>query len=115
MPSTVRIYHNPQCSKSREALDYLKERGIEPEVVEYLKSPPTIEDLRSLVKMLGVAPSSIVRTSDFQRLELAPAHDAEGWLALIAAHPALLERPIVVVNDKARVARPIDQLFDFLP
>lgn len=114
MPATVRIFHNPQCSKSREALDYLTERGIEPEVIEYLKTPPSVEELRSLVKMLGVAPSSIVRTSDFQRLELAPAQDADGWLALIAAHPALLERPIVVVDDKARIARPVDQLYDFL-
>ena len=65
--------------------------------------------------MLGVAPSSIVRAGDFQRLGLVPASDADGWLKLISAHPVILERPIVVVDNCARIAKPICQLEDLLP
>lgn len=115
MSINIRIYHNPQCSKSREALDYLQERGIDPQVVDYLQVPPTLEELKELVKMLGIAPSSMVRAKDFERLGLTPADDGDGWLQLIAAHPVLLERPIVIVGDEARIARPIERLYDFVP
>jgi len=115
MASEVKIYHNPQCSKSREALDYLHERGLKPEVIEYLQTPPTLEELRVLVKMLGVAPSSLVRAKDFQRLGLTPTTNAEEWLALICRHPIIMERPIVVVGDQARVGRPLEKLYDLVP
>lgn len=115
MPSQVKIYHNPQCSKSREALEYLRERGWEPEVIEYLDTPPTLEELRALVKLLGVAPSSLIRAKDFQRLGLTPTTDGEEWLALITSHPAIMERPIVVMGNQARIGRPIERLHDLTP
>ncbi|QDU89328.1 Arsenate reductase [Pirellulimonas nuda] len=114
METTVTIYHNPQCSKSREALEYLQANGIQPTVVEYLRTPLDIDELRRLVKLLGVAPSSMVRARDFQRLELDSPTDADGWLGLIALHPELLERPVVVVGDRARIGRPVERLADLV-
>jgi len=112
MEPDVKIYHNPQCSKSREALEYLRSRPLQVEVVEYLKTPPTADELRKLVKMLGIAPSSLIRARDFQRLGLQPADQADGWFAMITEHPVILERPIVVAGDEARIGRPLENLFE---
>src|SRR6478752_1133493 len=86
----VRIYHNPQCARSREALEYLEQHGIEHEVVEYMNNPLTVDELRQLVRMLGIAPSSLIRLADFKRLGLSPTNDYEKLLALIAANPILM-------------------------
>lgn len=106
----VQIYHNPQCAKSREALAYIKERGLEPQVIEYLKTPPSVEELRELVKKLCIAPSSMIRAKEFHRLGLQPPADAARWLELIAKHPEILERPIVVAGERARIGRPVERL-----
>ncbi len=108
----VRIYHNPQCSRSREALEYLRQQAIEPEVIEYLTNPPMVEELRQLVRKLGIAPSSLIRLGDFKRLGLKPTSDYEALLQLIAKHPSIMERPIVVVGDVARIGRPIENLYE---
>src|SRR6187399_1317521 len=92
----VCIYHNPQCSRSREALEYLHQQGIQPQVIHYLETPLNIDELRKLVRMLGIAPSSLIRTSDFKRLGLQTTSDYDKLLELIAKHPALMERPVVV-------------------
>ncbi len=107
---SVRIYHNPNCVRSREALEYLKQQGIQPEVVEYLESPLGVEELRRLVRMLGIAPSSLIRVNDFKRLNLPPTNDYEKLLQLLAEHPVLMDRPIVVVGNEARIGRPIENL-----
>ena len=111
-PRPVRIYHNPQCSKSREALEYLIEIGIQPEVVEYLQNPPTVEELRNLVRMLGIAPSSLIRSNDFKRLNIPTTSDYEKLLTIIAENPIVMERPIVVVGDEARIGKPLENLRD---
>jgi arsenate reductase (glutaredoxin) len=108
----VRIYHNPQCARSREALEYLLQQGIHPEVVEYLVHPLTVEELRRLIRLLGIAPSSLIRAADFKRLGLQPTSDYEKLLQLLAAHPVLMDRPIVVVGNEARIGRPIDTLHE---
>jgi arsenate reductase (glutaredoxin) len=108
----VRIYHNPQCARSREALVYLQQRGIEPEVIDYLATPLSVDELRQLLRMLGIAPSSLIRPSDFKRLGLQPTSDYEKLLALLAEHPVLMERPIVVVGNEARIGRPLENLHD---
>jgi arsenate reductase len=108
----VRIYHNPQCSRSREALEYLRQQGIQPEVIDYLANPLNVEELRQLVRMLGIAPSSLIRLNDFKRLGLQSTSDYEKLLQLIAKHPSLMERPIVVVGDIARIGRPIEILHE---
>jgi len=108
----VRILHNQQCSRSREALDYLLQQGIEPEVVDYIANPLGVEELRKLVKMLGIAPSSLIRPSDFKRLNLQPTSDYDKLLELLAKHPSLMERPIVIVGEVARIGRPVENLHD---
>jgi arsenate reductase len=110
----VRIYHNPQCARSREALEYLQQQGIQPEVVEYLQNPLTVEELRRLVRMLGIAPSSLIRVADFKRLEVPATNDYEKLLQLLAQHPVIMDRPIVVVGDQARIGRPLENLHDLL-
>jgi arsenate reductase (glutaredoxin) len=107
---TVRIYHNPQCARSREALEYLHQQGIQPEVIEYLVNPLNVEELRALVRILGIAPSSLIRSADFKRLGLRPTSDYEQLLQMLATHPVLMDRPIIVVGNEARIGRPVENL-----
>jgi arsenate reductase len=111
----VRIYHNPQCARSREALDYLRQLGVQLDVVEYLVTPLNVEELRQLVRMLGIAPSSLIRAADFKRLGLKPTSDYNKLLELIAANPVLMDRPIVVVGKEARIGRPLENLHGLFP
>lgn len=111
----VKIYHNPKCSKSCEALDYLITNGYQPEIINYLETPPSLDEVRQLVRQLGIAPSSLIRAPDFTRLGLTPTSDGEQLMGLIVEYPVLLQRPIVIVGDKARIAKPVDVLRDLLP
>jgi arsenate reductase len=111
----VRIYHNPQCARSREALEYLKQLGIQPEVVDYLQNPLSVEELRRLVRALGIAPSSLIRVADFKRLDLRPTNDYEKLLQQLADNPVIMDRPIVVVGNVARIGRPLENLHDLFP
>lgn len=107
--SDWRIYHNPRCSKSCETLALLRERGIEPEVVEYLQEPPSAAELERLCRLLDREPQELVRRGEdlFRELGLADAeHDRQGWLQVLTAHPQLLQRPIVVHGEAARLGRP---------
>jgi arsenate reductase len=117
LPSSrpVRIYHNPQCARSREALDYLHQQGIQPEIIEYLNNPPSVDELRRIVRMLGIAPSSLIRVADFKRLNLQPTNDYEKLLQLISQNPVIMDRPIVVVGNEARIGRPLENLSDLFP
>jgi arsenate reductase len=108
--AACRIYHNPQCVRSREALEYVQQQGIDVEVIEYLKTPPTVEELRQIIRMLGIAPSSLIRANDFKKLNLQPTNDYEKLLQLIVKHPLLMERPIVVMGNQARIGRPLENL-----
>jgi len=113
------IYHNPRCGKSRQALQLLRDGGIEPRIVEYLKQPPTTAELDGLCRQLGVAPQALVRFKEQMAhvLGLAPgdARTRAQWLALICTHPILLERPIVVAGGRARLGRPPEAVRELLP
>jgi len=114
MPPVVRIFHNPSCSKSRAALDLLQGRGFAVDVVNYLTSPPTALELAALLTKLALPPTALVRFQDSLAASLGIAatdhrHDDE-WLDLLAAHPSLLERPIVEANGRAVIGRPIDNV-----
>ncbi len=111
----VRIYHNPACARSREALEYLQQQGLQFEIVEYLENPLSVDEVRQLVRMLGIAPSSLIRISDFRRLDLRPTNDYETLLKLLADHPVIMDRPIVVVGNEARIGRPLENLHDLFP
>ncbi|MDE3259440.1 MAG: arsenate reductase (glutaredoxin) [Gemmatimonadota bacterium] len=115
--SEVVIYHNPRCSKSRQTLNLLRERGIEPRVVEYLKTPPDEETLSGILDMLGIQPSDLVRTKEdeFRALGLREkTDDPKALIRAMATHPILIERPIVIHGDRARVGRPPESVLEIL-
>lgn len=114
--TAVTIYHNPRCSKSRAGLALLQAKGVAPEVVEYLKDPPSKETLRAIVKKLGIAPRDLVRTGEdlYKRKFRGKALTDEQWLDALAKHPVLIERPIVVKGARAAVGRPPEKVLDVL-
>ena len=110
------LYHNPRCSKSRQTLQRLQERGIEPTVVEYLKDSLGVEELSDLARKLGLGVHEMIRAKEsvYAELGLTPSTSEEELLDAIARHPVLLERPIVVRGDRAVIGRPpenVDGLF----
>lgn len=114
--NAIRIYHNPRCSKCRETCALIAERGYKAEVVEYLKTPPSKEELRDLLKKLGMQPAEIVRKGEalFKEQYAHRTLNTEEWLDALAAHPILIERPIVVRGNKAVVARPPEKVLEIL-
>lgn len=114
---SVRIFHNPRCSKSRATLALLSERGIEPEVVRYLDDPPDEAELKKVLALLGRSPRELMRTgeSEYRELGLAdPSLDDDTLVRAMVAHPRLIERPIVLANGRAAVGRPPESVLDIL-
>jgi arsenate reductase len=114
---SVVIYHNPRCSKSRETLQLLQAQGIEPQVVEYLKEPPSKSRLKQLLKLLNMEPRQLMRHTEpeYQALGLDdPALTREQLVEAMVAYPRLIERPIVVNGDKAAIGRPPQQVLEIL-
>ncbi len=109
------IYHNPRCSTSRKTLDLLRDNGVEPEVVQYLKTPPTRAELVKMIKAAGIDVRTAVRKREalYTELGLADASDDE-LLDAMAEHPILIERPFVVTPKGTRLARPIDAVREIL-
>jgi arsenate reductase len=110
------LYHNPRCSKSRAALALLQERGYQPEVFEYLKQPPSPRELRAILKKLGCSAHELVRATDkkFQQLGLGPITELgeEKLTELMCEHPQLIQRPILINNDRARLGRPPEAVLE---
>ncbi len=114
--SELTIYHNPRCSKSRDALALLEENGVSPEVVLYLETPPDAARLRSLLTRLGGSAADLVRRNEQEYLSAGlgdESSDAE-IIAAIVKHPRLLQRPIVVRGDRAVIGRPPENVLDLL-
>ena len=112
----ITLYHNPRCSKSRAALDLLQERGVDLEVVEYLKTPPGRAGLEALARKLGREPSEWVRTGESAYAEsgLSGSSSRDEILSAMDAHPVLMERPIAVKGERAIVGRPPEQVLELL-
>ncbi len=113
----VRIYHNPRCSKSRATLALLQDRGIEPEVVLYLETPPDEATLRGLLQQLGLGPRELMRKGEqeYRDNNLDDASlDDDALISAMAQHPRLIERPIVVASGKARIGRPPESVLEIL-
>jgi arsenate reductase len=112
-----RLYHNSRCSKSRAALELLQARGIEPEVIHYLETPPDAGALRELLALLGLPARALLRTTEAEYAELQlddPTLPDETLLAVMALHPRLIERPIFVHRDRAVIGRPPERVLELL-
>lgn len=113
----VTIYHNPKCSKSRQTLQLLKDKGIEPEIIEYLKTPPSTGELDGFLSKLGMEPRELMRRKEAPYKENGLADEGLSRDALIAAmveNPILIERPIVVSGGKVALGRPPESVLDIL-
>ena len=114
---SVTIYHNPRCSKSRQTLQLLRDNGVEPEIVEYLKTPPDAKTLAGLIKALGIGARDLMRKKEapYKEQGLAdPALDDARLIDAMVATPVLIERPIVVKGKKAAIGRPPESVLDIL-
>jgi arsenate reductase (glutaredoxin) len=117
MAAPPTIYHNPGCGTSRKVLGILREAGAEPRVIEYLKTPPTRAELKSLLARLGMTPRQLLRRrgTPYDQLGLSdPAKTDDALIDAILAHPILMERPIVVTEKGVRVCRPPGTVMDLL-
>lgn len=115
--TNISIYHNPECSKSRATLALLEENDVNPEIIYYLQTPPSIDDLRSLLDKLGLQLHDIIRRSedDFDELGLDDETLSEEIVIdLLQKHPQLLQRPIVVKDNKAIIARPPEKVLELI-
>ncbi|MBV5244227.1 arsenate reductase (glutaredoxin) [Mycolicibacterium sp. PAM1] len=111
----ARILHNPKCSTSRKTLDLLRDNGIEPEIVLYLKTPPTRADLEKMIRDAGIDVRSAVRKRESLYTELGlDSADDDALLDAMAEHPILIERPFVVTDKGTRLARPLDNVREIL-
>ncbi len=114
---SVTIYHNPRCSKSRQTLELLKTEGIDPEIIEYLNTPPDKATLKKILKLLNLKPRDLMRKKEATYKEAGLDDDSLSDEELIDAMietPILIERPIVLANDKAVIGRPPENVLDIL-
>ena len=114
---TVTIYHNPRCSKSRQTLGLLEDRGVEFRVIEYLNNPPTVGQLERILTRLGLEPRELMRRNEKEYLALNlddPSLSRDALINAMIAHPILIQRPIVLANDKAAIGRPPEAVLDVL-
>lgn len=115
--SEFQILHNPRCSKSRQTLALLEDNGIQPEVIEYLKQPPSVSELAEICEKLDLEPEAIVRKKEdlFKSLELDKQElSRQQWLETLHQHPKLIERPIVIHGQQARIGRPPENVLELL-
>ena len=112
----ITIYHNPRCRKSREALALISEQSSEIEIVEYLKEPPTKEELSRIIELLGIKPFELIRKVEPIYKEEFKGKDLnEGeWVDAMVSNPKLIERPIVIQGDKVAIGRPPEKVLSVL-
>lgn len=112
---TVTIYHNPRCSKSRQTLALLQERGIAPTVVEYLNEPPSAAELKRILGLLGIGPRDLLRRKEAKEAGLDdPTLSDDALIERMVAAPVVIERPIVIAGGKAALGRPPERVLDIL-
>ena len=113
---SVTIWHNPRCSKSRQTMDILTEKGVEAEVVKYLETTPSVKDITEVLKKLGLGARELMRTKEdeYKELNLKDENDEAKLIEAMAAHPKLIERPIVIVGDKAVLGRPPEKVLELI-
>lgn len=117
MPDHVVIYHNPRCSKSRQTLQLLRDRGIEPDVVDYQQTPPDMAEIERILQLLGLEPRELMRSKEDEYKAAGlddPRLTRAELLRALHEHPKLIERPIVLANGKAALGRPPEQVLEIL-
>lgn len=114
---SIKIYHNPRCSKSRQTLQLLEDKGVQLEIIEYLKTTPSKTELESVLALLGLSPRELMRKGEgiYKELNLGDASlSHEQLLSAMLENPILIERPIVLANGKAAIGRPPESVLDIL-
>jgi arsenate reductase len=116
MSGDFTLFHNPRCGKSRAALALLEQHGIQPQIIEYLKTPPDAAELRTLIARLGIRPEELIRKGEevYRQHYAGKTLTDSQWIAAMAKHPILIERPIVVSGKRAVIGRPTDRVKDLL-
>jgi arsenate reductase len=112
----MKYYHNPRCRKSREALALLEEKGIKPEIVEYLKTPLSSQELTDLTRKLGIKPEELIRKGEdvFKNEYRGKELTDQEWIDAMVSHPKLMERPILENGGVARVGRPPEKVLEII-
>ena len=112
---TVTLYHNPRCRTSRAALALLQREGVAPEIIEYLKTPPSAAELKRLLKMLGYSPRQLLRKKEAKEARLdKPSLSDDAIIAGMVKHPIVIERPIAINGNKAALGRPPEKVLEIL-
>lgn len=112
--SQIEMLHNPHCSKSRKTLEVLTENGFDPQLIEYLQNPPSAEEIRVIASKLGLKPSQFLRTGEYAELGIAAAETEEGIIRQMEQYPILIERPIVINGNRARIGRPPESVLEIM-
>ncbi|MEJ2414040.1 MAG: arsenate reductase (glutaredoxin) [Sulfurimonas sp.] len=112
----ITIWHNPRCSKSRQALALLDENGCEKEVIKYLEQTPNKSEIKKVLAMLGISPRELMRTKEdiYKKLDLKNENNEEKLIEAMAENPKLIERPIIIKGNKAIIARPPEKALELL-
>ena len=112
----IQIWHNPKCSKSRNAMTLLEEKGINADVIKYLETNPSKNQLKEVLKKLNMKASELLRTGEdiYKELNLKDINDEDKLIDIMIEHPILIERPIIIRGDKAVIARPIENLEELI-
>ena len=112
--STYIIWHNPRCSKSRQTMDILSEKGVDTDVIKYLEQTPSVEEIKEVLKKLNISARELMRTKEdeYKELGLKDEDDEEKLIEAMAAHPKLIERPIVIKGEKAFLGRPPEKVLE---
>lgn len=112
----MKIYHNPRCSKSRQTLDIIRQSGAEPEIIQYLKTPPTADELHKLLGALKLDAEQIIRKGEklYKEKFKGKKFDNDTWIRVLVENPTLIERPIVVKGEKAVLGRPPENVNQLL-
>ena len=116
MPN-FKIYHNPRCSKSRQTLALLEEKGIQPEIVEYLSNPPSVDELTKVINLLDIIPQDLMRKKEAEYKSAGLDNkdlSTNEQIELMVANPKVIERPIVIGNGKAAIGRPPESVLELL-
>ncbi|HHH52886.1 MAG TPA: arsenate reductase (glutaredoxin) [Bacteroidetes bacterium] len=109
-------YHNPRCRKSRETLEFLKEKGVEPELFFYLKTPPSFSELKEVIEKLGIKPLELIRKNEKIYKEQFKGKDFtdDQWIEIMVENPKLIERPILITEEKAVIGRPKENVLELI-